>query len=83
MLTVQDLIADTQEKIPLVWKAGRQAGDRPALVALIASGDARQRIHWSEEAREAGARRGLTLDPDGYLAEARLLPPSALGVGHV
>jgi len=29
MLTVQDVIADNQEKIPLVWQAGRQAGDRP------------------------------------------------------
>jgi len=66
-----------------VWCNLRQSGDRPALAALIASGDARQRIHWSEEAREAGARRGLTLDPDGYLAETRLLPPSALGVGYV
>jgi len=28
MLTVQDLVADNQEKIPLVWKAGQQAGDR-------------------------------------------------------
>jgi len=66
-----------------VWCNLRQAGDRPTLIALIACGDARQRIHWSEEARAAGAHRGLTLDPDGYLAEARLLPPSALGVGYV
>jgi len=29
MLTVQDLIDDNHEKIPLAWKAGRQAGDRP------------------------------------------------------
>jgi len=29
MLTVQDLIADNHGKIPLIWKAGRQAGDRP------------------------------------------------------
>jgi len=28
MPTVQDLIADNHEKIPLVWKAGRGAGDR-------------------------------------------------------
>jgi len=28
MLTVQELIVDNQEKIPLNWKAGRSAGDR-------------------------------------------------------
>jgi len=28
MPTIQDLVADNQEKIPLVWKAGRRAGDR-------------------------------------------------------
>lgn len=29
MLTVQDLIDDNHEKIPLSWKAGNQAGNRP------------------------------------------------------
>jgi len=28
MPTIQDLVADNQEKIPLVWRAGRHAGDR-------------------------------------------------------
>jgi len=39
MLTVQDMINDNQEKIPLSWKAGKQAGNRPIPDQGLAAAD--------------------------------------------
>ncbi|WP_032955464.1 cupin domain-containing protein [Bordetella hinzii] len=64
-----------------VWREIRQAGDRPALLSLVASGDARKRLVWDAGALRQAEERGVTLDPGGYLSERRLLPLTAHGVG--
>ncbi|MFD4837369.1 hypothetical protein ACFWP0_07645 [Achromobacter sp. NPDC058515] len=63
------------------WREIRQAGDRRALVALVASGDARKRLVWDADAMRDAESLGITLDPGGYLSERRLLPQTAFGVG--
>ena len=56
------------------WRTLRSVGDEDAVMTLTTAGDARPRIEWDEEIVLAARAAGIGIDPDGYLAPARLLP---------
>lgn len=59
------------------WRAIRAIGGADAEFVLMTAGDHRKHIEWASDVERAAARAGLAIDHDGYVAELRLLPPSA------
>ncbi len=59
------------------WRSIAAAGDEPAEIAVITAGDARKRITWAPNLVAAAAEADVGIDPNGYIAPARLLPPAA------
>ncbi|WP_212742320.1 hypothetical protein [Sphingopyxis sp. L1A2A] len=56
------------------WRAYRSVGDKPVLMSVTTTGDARAIIEWEPALVAYAFSMNLGRDPNGYLAPANLLP---------
>jgi quercetin dioxygenase-like cupin family protein len=61
---------------PDLWRTLTAVGETTAEIAVITAGDQKKRVAWAPEIVRGAAQAGYGIDPAGYLAPLRLLPPS-------
>lgn len=59
------------------WRSITSIGDVPTEIAVLTAGDHKKHPVWSEDVVRQAAAAGFGVDPAGYIAPLRLLPPEA------